>query len=385
MELKKWKLVRSQLGHIQNLLISISLVALEVELQLEILDIEGIMDRIWRQKSRKNWLRFGDCNSKFFPGLTIIRRRRNFIGIVCNSSGRRIPECSLLAQEVLHSMKSKKRKVGVMAVKTDMNKAYDKLEWDFLLRVLKVNGFSSFVCRLIMQCLSSVSYSILLNGAHFEVLSKLILRAEKDGELAGVRVARNTLPITHLLYEDDSIFFCHATTRNAGTLMKCLQKYEQWSGQNEEIADDILRIKPLNESSDILFWKVAKSGKFSVTSAYWICQQHRFKEPMSLNDEETQVFIACACESLWKWHNEGIFNGKISDLDLVYKDCLLRTDEFLQNWLFFDQRVVYDAEMEGPVSIQDKGPWCCKVDASVVGEEAGFAVVHTHGQAIKDS
>uniref|UniRef100_A0A803QRJ6 Reverse transcriptase n=1 Tax=Cannabis sativa TaxID=3483 RepID=A0A803QRJ6_CANSA len=65
----------------------------------------------------------------------------------------------------LHSFKSKKGKTGVMAIKTDMSKAYNRLEWSFLLRVLKVNGFNDHACTLIMNCVTSVSYSILLNGA----------------------------------------------------------------------------------------------------------------------------------------------------------------------------------------------------------------------------
>uniref|UniRef100_A0A803P6T8 Reverse transcriptase domain-containing protein n=1 Tax=Cannabis sativa TaxID=3483 RepID=A0A803P6T8_CANSA len=91
-----------------------------------------------------------------------------------------------------------------MAAKTDMNKAYDCIEWDFLHRVLKANGFSEKASSLIMACVTPVIFSVLLNGTLMtpfnpncglrqgdplfpflfilcsEVLSKLMLRAEQS-------------------------------------------------------------------------------------------------------------------------------------------------------------------------------------------------------------
>ncbi|KAM6563321.1 hypothetical protein CsatB_023319 [Cannabis sativa] len=125
-----------------------------------------------------------------------------------------------------------------MAIKIDMNKAYDCLEWSFLLRVLKANGFSGKVCHLIMQFVTMVSYSILLNGtllAPFDpkrglrqgaLLSPFlfILCNEVLSKLVQKRIKRSQ-------GFDDSIIFCHATAKNAENLMQCIQKYEKWSGQ----------------------------------------------------------------------------------------------------------------------------------------------------------
>ena len=51
-----------------------------------------------------------------------------------------------------------------MAIKTDMSKAYDRIEWDFLDQVLQSFGFLEVWRVWIRQCVRSVSYSFLING-----------------------------------------------------------------------------------------------------------------------------------------------------------------------------------------------------------------------------
>ena len=71
----------------------------------------------------------------------------------------------LVAFETLHHIKRKKiGKMGYMALKLDMSKVYDRLEWVFVQRIMEKMGFHSTWIGWILECLKSVTYSILVNG-----------------------------------------------------------------------------------------------------------------------------------------------------------------------------------------------------------------------------
>ena len=50
------------------------------------------------------------------------------------------------------------------AIKLDMMKAYDMVEWHFLEAILLKQGFSFDFVRLIMKCVSSVRFAVRMNG-----------------------------------------------------------------------------------------------------------------------------------------------------------------------------------------------------------------------------
>lgn len=71
----------------------------------------------------------------------------------------------LVAFETLHHMKKRRTgKTDFMTMKLDMSKAYDRVEWDFLLLLMERMGFQRRWINLISACISTVTYSILVNG-----------------------------------------------------------------------------------------------------------------------------------------------------------------------------------------------------------------------------
>ncbi|XP_057248984.1 uncharacterized protein LOC130590524 [Beta vulgaris subsp. vulgaris] len=79
--------------------------------------------------------------------------------------GRHMEDNILVSHELTHVINKHMRgNVHLAALKLDMNKAYDRVNWVFLLKVLKAYGFPGHWLRLIHQCISTVTYHILVNG-----------------------------------------------------------------------------------------------------------------------------------------------------------------------------------------------------------------------------
>jgi len=142
-----------------------------------------------------------------------------------------------------------------MAIKLDMEKAFDRMEWSFLFAILEKLGFRSTWINWIRICITSPSFSILINGSPFglfnparglrqgdplspflfilgtEVFSRLLQRQFSPGSLTGIKMARNCSPITHLLFTDDLLIFAKATSSEASTIKNCFDLYCCWFGQ----------------------------------------------------------------------------------------------------------------------------------------------------------
>jgi hypothetical protein len=77
----------------------------------------------------------------------------------------------LVAYEALHTIATQmKGKKGFMAVKLDISKAYDRVEWKFLEAIMRTMGFTEQWIRLIMTCVSTVSYSVFVNGVTYGLI-----------------------------------------------------------------------------------------------------------------------------------------------------------------------------------------------------------------------
>lgn len=67
----------------------------------------------------------------------------------------------VIAKEAVHSMRNLKGKKAWMALKIDLEKAYDKVRWDFLRDTLLEAGFPNLLVSVILNCVSSTSYQVL--------------------------------------------------------------------------------------------------------------------------------------------------------------------------------------------------------------------------------
>ena len=74
----------------------------------------------------------------------------------------------LVAYETLHTMhrrkKGKKGKKGSLALKLDISKAYDRVEWAFLKCIIVKMGFPNTWIEPMMCCVSTSYFSVKING-----------------------------------------------------------------------------------------------------------------------------------------------------------------------------------------------------------------------------
>ena len=80
-------------------------------------------------------------------------------------SDKAISDNILVAFETFHHMKNQKaKKGGFMALKLDIINVYDRVEWRFLELTIRKMGFCNWWVDLIMSCIGSASYQVLVNG-----------------------------------------------------------------------------------------------------------------------------------------------------------------------------------------------------------------------------
>ena len=205
--------------------------------------------------------------------------------------GRLITDNILVAFETMHTIDQRRKgKEGLMAIKLDMSKAYDRVECSYLEAIMQRMGFKDRWVSLIMMCVKTVSYSVLINGEPrgsiiptrglhqgdpispylfllcAEGLSAMIKRKERLGRLRGVTVKKGAPRISHLFFANNSLIFCRASVGDCAQIAEVLATYEKELGQK------------LNKEKTSLFFSKNTSRDFQErakeTFGAQIIQQH---------------------------------------------------------------------------------------------------------------
>ena len=183
--------------------------------------------------------------------------------------GRQITDGIILVHETMHSIKE--RKIPGMMIKLDLSKAYDKINWDFLEKMMIAFGFDKEWVKWIMKLISSAFFSILVNGTPsdtfkstrgirqgdpmspflfitlMEGLGRLLKNLRDQRKIEGLQLCPGAEVQTHQQFVDDTMLMGRSTIKEAEMLKRCLNLFLKASG---------LEIN--KEKSQVYFFNTAK-------------------------------------------------------------------------------------------------------------------------------
>lgn len=165
---------------------------------------------------------------------------------------RQMSDCIIITTEVFTALKAKKYR-GVI-IKLDFAKAFDTVNWNFVFHVLQMMNFDERWISWIKAMYKASKISVLVNGAPTdefassrglrqgdslsplmfnlvgEVLSRLLVSANKKGIFRGIKLPKCDIEFTHLQYADDVIMFINSDDVSIKGVKRVLQCFELLSG-----------------------------------------------------------------------------------------------------------------------------------------------------------
>ncbi|XP_074278502.1 uncharacterized protein LOC141602090 [Silene latifolia] len=261
------------------------------------------------QKSKAVWVEKGDCNTKYFH--SIIKGRQNAflafytnllgsstepisvaknvvqMGKICTDDhhatllapvtnaeikhvlatilpsiisdnqggfikGRSIVENIIICQDIVRCYNRKSISPRFM-LKVDLKKAYDSINWEFMKQMLTFLNFPLKFIDLVMECITTASYSVVLNGevfGHFkgakglrqgDPLSPLLYTIAMEYLSRILKHTTSTMPfkfhlmcsqlkLSHLMFVDDLLLFCKGDVNSIMILLRSFATFSCASG-----------------------------------------------------------------------------------------------------------------------------------------------------------
>ncbi|KAJ4755830.1 RNA-directed DNA polymerase (reverse transcriptase)-related family protein [Rhynchospora pubera] len=167
---------------------------------------------------------------------------------------RSIADNIILVKEILHYFTLASFKKQAFLLKADVNKAFDKLDWNFLQRAMLYINVPHKIIKLIISSYKRAKVTIKINGKGdgflqptqglrqgcpmspyifiicMEILSRILQVALNTGSLKGVQVAATSPVLTHAVYADDLILMGDAAEGETQTLTSLLHAFADASG-----------------------------------------------------------------------------------------------------------------------------------------------------------
>ena len=199
--------------------------------------------------------------------ITPLAVQRNQVGFI---TGRLLCENVLLASELVADF-NKPGEVSRGCLQIDITKAYDNVDWQFVLNILEAFGLPEVFIIWIRSCVTSPHYSVAFNGElvgffpgekglrqgdpissslfvlAMDILSKSLDRAARNS-LFGIHPRCSYPLITHLCFADDMLIFFDGSSESLGGIIDLLNEFYSGSGLQLNLAKTGLFLDGANHS-----------------------------------------------------------------------------------------------------------------------------------------
>ncbi|GKD64739.1 hypothetical protein Tco_1306847 [Tanacetum coccineum] len=200
------------------------------------------------------------CNVMFKCISKIIANRiKEFLKVLVSPNqsafvpGRSIADNILLTQELMHNYHLD-RGLPRCAFKVDIQKAYDTVDWAFLKNILAGFGFHARMIGWIMECVTTTSFSLSINGSlHgffkgkrglrqgdplspylftlvMEILTLMLQRGVRNANSFTYHRYCSKMELINLCFADDLFLFAHGDTDSVRVIKEALIEFKQASG-----------------------------------------------------------------------------------------------------------------------------------------------------------
>ncbi|XP_048498238.1 uncharacterized protein LOC125496736 [Beta vulgaris subsp. vulgaris] len=222
-----------------------------------------LIPKIDRPQEPKDFRPISLCNTSYkIIAKTLVSRLRLVMGDIVDKyqnafvPGRQMSDNCFISHEIINWVRKRKNGNSFAGIlKVDLSKAYDRIRWDFVEAMLRRMNFPETWINWLMQCISTVSYSILVNGEPsdsffpkvglrqgdplssfifilcMEVLSRNLSHMQFSRELEGLKIAKSAPQISHLFFADDALFFFKANPKNCWAIKSILTSFCEKSGE----------------------------------------------------------------------------------------------------------------------------------------------------------
>ncbi|XP_058099676.1 uncharacterized protein LOC131244025 [Magnolia sinica] len=239
-----------------------------------------------------------------------------------------------LAQELFEDL-NKLVRCGNIVLKLDLDKAYDRVNWDFLILVLERFGFCKAWIKIVKKCWVNSWFSVLINEEmtgffkssrglrqgdpispslfilSAEVMSKS-LKCMINQQVCRLFALRRGCPVvSHLLYADDTLIFTNGGKRSLQALKNFLDSFQassegkekcHWktwkvlASPKEEGGIGIRRLTDIMTAFQLKMAWVIRFGREINVWKYFMAAKYHLDLSPTLSDQPTRL-----SSPLWKW------------------------------------------------------------------------------------